>query len=70
MKTINRTFVSLLSTLFIATGAVTPGYAAPTGADCQAKATAASERVKKNGGTEKQQQAAYERAKYNCKAKM
>lgn len=73
------TFVTLLSALFITASAFAPGYArqtdkrptiAPTGADCRKLAEAAADKVKKNGGTEKQQQAAYERAKYNCMGKM
>jgi len=41
----------------------------PTGADCRTVADAAADIVKKNGGTEKEQQLAYERAKYNCMEK-
>ncbi len=70
MKTINPTYLSLLSALFIAAGTVSPGYGAPTGAECQARATAAAEKVKKSGGTEAQQQAAYSQAKMKCKEKM
>lgn len=80
MKTNKPTFVSLLSALFITTIAFAPGYAAqknpppikeaPTGADCQKVATAAAEKVKKNGGTAKEQQAAYSQAKMKCQGKM
>lgn len=78
MKTNKLFFVSLLSALFITAGAFAPGYArqtdkrptkAPTGADCQAIATAA-EKVKANGGTAQQQQAAYSQAKMKCQGKM
>lgn len=37
-----------------------------SGNDCRTVADAAADKVKKDGGTEKEQQAAYERAKYNC----
>lgn len=79
MKIMNLTYVALLSALLIAASAITPGYAAqnnppptkaPTGADCQAQATAAAEKVKKNGGTAKEQQAAYSQAKMKCQGKM
>ena len=79
MKTKKLTFVTLLSALFITASAFAPGYAkqtdkrptkAPTGADCQAIATAAAEKVKANGGTAAQQQAAYSQAKMKCQGKM
>jgi len=75
MKTKNLTFVSLSSALFIIASTFTPGYAAekkpaPTGADCLQQATAAADKVKKSGGTDKEQQAAYERAKHNCRGRM
>jgi hypothetical protein len=75
MKTSKPTFVSLLSALFVIAGTFTPGYAqqkkaAPTGADCLQQATAAADKVKKSGGTDKEQQAAYERAKHNCRGRM
>jgi hypothetical protein len=78
MKTNHLTVVSLLSALFITVSAFTPTYAvnknppptkAPTGADCQRLATAAAEKVKANGGTEAQQQAAYSQAKMKCQGK-
>jgi hypothetical protein len=43
---------------------------APTGLDCQKKAEAAAEKVRREGGTDKEQQAAYVRAKHNCRDKM
>lgn len=73
------TGVVLLSAFVMTVGAHTPGQAAqtnppptkaPTGADCQKMATAAAERVKANGGTDKQQQAAYSQAKMKCQGKM
>jgi hypothetical protein len=83
MKTNKLTFVSLLSALFITVSVFAPSYAAqnnppptkaptpsPTGADCQAQATAAAEKVKKAGGTAAQQQAAYSQAKMKCQGKM
>jgi hypothetical protein len=78
MKTKKLTFVTLLSALFITASAFAPGYAvgkkpptkAPTGGDCQAIATAAAEKVKKEGGTAAQQQAAYSQAKMKCQGKM
>lgn len=41
----------------------------PAGADCRTAADAAADKVRQNGGTEKEQQLAYERAKYNCMEK-
>ena len=79
MGTRKRTFVTLLSVLFMTVGILAPGYAAqtkppptkaPTGADCQQMATAAAEKVKANGGTAAQQQAAYSQAKMKCQGKM
>ncbi|NOS77412.1 MAG: hypothetical protein HOP35_05655 [Nitrospira sp.] len=79
MNTQKRTVVALLSALFMTVGAFAPGYAAqtnpppmkaPTGADCQRIATAAAEKVKANGGTAQQQQAAYSQAKMKCQGKM
>lgn len=84
MKSNKLTVASLLSILlFISASAFTSGYAAqnnpratkaptpaPTGADCQAIATAAAEKVKANGGTAAEQQAAYSQAKMKCKEKM
>jgi len=37
--------------------------------DCRTVADAAADKVKNKGGSEKEQQAAYERAKYNCMEK-
>ncbi len=80
MKTHHLTVVSLLSALLIGASAFMPTYAvnknappvkqAPTGADCRKAGQAAADKVKKAGGTEKEQQAAYERAKHNCMGKM
>lgn len=79
MKTNHLTVVSLLSALFIGASTFVPTYAvnknppptkAPTGADCQKLATAAAEKVKANGGTAAQQQAAYSQAKMKCQGKM
>lgn len=73
------TFVALLSAVCLTVGTSAPGYAAqtsppptkaPTGADCQRIATAAAEKVKNNGGTAQQQQAAYSQAKMKCQGKM
>ena len=73
------TGVVLLSAFVMTVGVFTPGQAAqtnppptkaPTGADCQKMATAAAEQVKANGGTDKQQQAAYSQAKMKCQGKM
>jgi hypothetical protein len=47
-----------------------PPTKAPTGADCQAIATAAADKVKANGGTAAQQQHAYSQAKMKCQGKM
>lgn len=83
MKTNKLTFVSLVSALLITALAFAPGYAAqqnppptkaappraPTGADCQRQATEAAEKVKKAGGTEAQQQAAYSQKKMQCQGK-
>ncbi len=69
------TLAGLLSAAMMTAGAFAPGYAAqntppptkaPTGADCQRMATAAADKVKANGGTEKEQQAAYSQAKMRC----
>jgi hypothetical protein len=77
MKINKLTFV-LLSALFITVTVFAPGYAAntnppptkaPTGADCQKQATAAAEQVKSNGGTAKEQQAAYSQTKMKCEGK-
>ncbi|MGH7256735.1 MAG: hypothetical protein ACREIM_00020 [Nitrospiraceae bacterium] len=79
MTTRKLTFVALLSALFMTVGAFAPAYAvqnnppptkAPTGADCQRMATAAAEKVKQNGGTDKEQQAAYSQPKMKCQGKM
>ena len=77
MKTL--TSVSLVSALFITICVFAPGHAAntnpppkkaPTGADCEKQATAAAEKVKNNGGTAAQQQAAYSQAKMKCESRM
>ncbi len=79
MNSKRPTVLALLSAIFLTVGAFTLGYAAqtnppptkaPTGADCQAAATAAAEKVKANGGTAAQQQAAYSQAKMKCQGKM
>jgi len=79
MNTNRRTVASLLSLSLLMAGVFGAAYAAqnnppktkaPTGADCQAAATAAAERVKANGGTAAQQQAAYSQAKMKCQGKM
>ena len=79
MNSTRPTLVVVLSAFFLSVGAFTLGYAAqtnppprkaPTGADCQAAATAAAEKVKANGGTAAQQQAAYSQAKMKCQGKM
>lgn len=80
MKTHHAVVVSLFTAVLIAVHAFTPAAAvnknppptkqAPTGADCRRLAQQAADKVKKAGGTEKEQQAAYERAKYNCMGKM
>lgn len=80
MKTNPQTVASLATALIIGLGVSIPTHAvnkdppptkqAPTGADCRKAAQAAADKVKKAGGTEKEQQAAYERAKYNCMGKM
>ena len=84
MKTNKLTLVSLMSALLITAIAFAPGYAAqtnppptkkeapreaPTGATCERLATEAAEKVKKNGGTEAQQQAAYSQTKMQCQGK-
>ena len=79
MNTKKLTFVSLLGAVVMTVGAFAPSYAAqtnppptkaPTGADCEKRATAAAEKVKANGGTAQQQQAAYSQAKMKCQGKM
>ena len=79
MNTKKLASVLLLSTFVMTVGVFARGYAAqtnppptkaPTGADCQRMATAAAEQVKANGGTDKQQQAAYSQAKMKCQGKM
>lgn len=80
MKTHHLVVVSLFATVLIAAHTFTPAAAVnknapstkqvPTGADCRKLAQEAADKVKKAGGTEKEQQAAYERAKYNCMGKM
>jgi hypothetical protein len=79
MNTKKLASVLLLSAFVMTVSIFAPGYAtqtnppptkAPTGADCQKMATAAAERVKANGGTDKQQQAAYSQAKMKCQGKM
>ncbi len=79
MKTNHRVIVSLsiallAAAVFTAAHAVNkdapPTKQAPTGADCRRLAQEAADKVKKAGGTEKQQQAAYERAKHNCMGRM
>ncbi len=79
MHSTMRTLVAPAIAFLMAAGAFGPGYAAqtnppktkaPTGADCQAIATAAAEKVKANGGTAAQQQQAYSQAKMKCQGKM
>jgi hypothetical protein len=79
MNSKRPTMLVVVSAFLLTVGAFTLGYAAqtnppptkaPTGADCQAAATAAAEKVKANGGTAAQQQAAYSQAKMKCQGKM
>jgi hypothetical protein len=79
MSNCKRRALYLLTAAILAVASLGQSYAAqntrpptkaPTGADCQAIATAAAEKVKANGGTAAQQQQAYSQAKMKCQGRM
>lgn len=79
MTITKRAMLFVVSASFLTGVAIAPADAAqtnppktkaPTGADCQRYATAAAEKVKANGGTAAQQQAAYSQAKMKCESRM